>query len=205
MIDELTHVKWPKIKRMFREMIITEKIDGTNAQIVIRNRLICPDDYLNNPTTPYISVTVDGMDYVLLAGSRKRWLTPDEDNFGFGNWVSDNRDDLVKELGEGRHFGEWWGKGIQRGYGLDEKRFSLFNVSVWEDVMLDLCHCVPVLYRGVYNTWKVEAVIEELKENGSLAEPGFPHPEGVVVFHTHSQGLLKVTCEDDEMHKWEAK
>ena len=31
----------------------------------------------------------------------------------------------------GRHFGEWWGSGIQRGYGLDEKTFSLFNAYRW--------------------------------------------------------------------------
>ncbi len=31
------------------------------------------------------------------------------------------------------YFGEWWGSGVQRGYGLQkgDKRFSLFNVSRW--------------------------------------------------------------------------
>jgi hypothetical protein len=79
--------------------------------------------------------------------SRSRWITPDDDNFGFAAWVEANRDELLT-LGPGRHFGEWWGSGIQRGYGLPkgEKRFSLFNVSRWGESRPACCHVVPVLY-----------------------------------------------------------
>ena len=51
--------------------------------------------------------------------------------FGFARWVETNRERLITLLGPGLHFGEWWGSGIQRGYGLTkgDKRFSLFNVE----------------------------------------------------------------------------
>lgn len=96
-----------KIPRLSREIVITEKIDGTNACI-------------------YIDETTNEM----LVGSRTRWITPQSDNFGFAAWVEQNKEELYK-LGPGYHYGEWWGKGIQRGYGLNERRFSLFNISRW--------------------------------------------------------------------------
>ena len=91
---------FPKIPRFDREVIITEKIDGTNASV---------------------HVTDDGH---VFAGSRNRWLTWDQDNFGFARWVKEHEDELRTGLGPGTHFGEWWGLGIQRGYDLHERRFS---------------------------------------------------------------------------------
>ena len=96
-----------KIARLSRDAIISEKIDGTNGLI-------------------YIDETGN-----IFAGSRNRWLwnsiEPEKmiNNHGFGLWVKDNQEEL-KKLGKGYHYGEFWGKGIQRGYGLEEKRFSLF-------------------------------------------------------------------------------
>ena len=106
-------------------------------------------------TNAAIGVSDDGVVY---AQSRTRILTPDFDNFGFARWVSEN-DLLLAKLGRGLHFGEWWGRGIQRGYGLEGKRFSLFNTHRWaydpEGVaILDSLKpflsidVVPVLYRG---------------------------------------------------------
>src|SRR6478609_4562760 len=112
--------EFPKMPRLSREVIITEKIDGTNAQV-----LITPEGEIH-------------------AGSRTRWITPESDNFGFAAWVRDNREQLL-QLGPGRHFGEWWGSGIQRRYGLTEKRFSLFNVKRWGESRPACCHVVPVL------------------------------------------------------------
>ena len=113
-------VEFPKMPRLSREIIVTEKIDGTNAQVYI------------------------GDDGTILAGSRTRWITPENDNFGFAAWVRDNTDELLK-LGPGSHFGEWWGAGIQRRYGLNEKRFSLFNVARWGEERPACCSVVPVL------------------------------------------------------------
>src|ERR1700744_5037408 len=90
---------WPKTPRYFRDITITEKIDGTNAAIGIQ--------------------PVAGSDYPMVyAQSRKRIITKDDDNYGFARWVYDNCETLVEDLGYGLHFGEWWGKGIQRSYGL---------------------------------------------------------------------------------------
>lgn len=98
-----------KIARLNREVLVTEKIDGTNGLVWIAE---------------------DGVE--MRAGSRSRWITPEADNFGFAKWVADNAEEL-RRLGPGYHYGEWWGAGIQRRYGLTEKRFSLFNVSRWAD------------------------------------------------------------------------
>src|SRR3990167_7104922 len=151
----------PEITRLSRDMIVTEKIDGTNAQI---------------------HVTEDGQ---VLAGSRSRWITPEDDNFGFARWVKGHETELRDGLGAGTHFGEWWGSGIQRGYGLrnGEKRFSLFNVSRWtDDVRPTCCSVVPVLLRWTFDISKVDQELAQLAASGSRAAPGFMKPEGVVVF-----------------------
>ena len=173
-------VEFPKMARLSREVIITEKIDGTNAQVLI---------------------TEDGN---IIAGSRTRWIIPEDDNFGFARWVEQNKEELLK-LGVGRHFGEWWGSGIQRGYDLPkgEKRFSLFNVSRWEDDNLrpKCCHVVPVLYRGLFNTLEVDNCLNKLHIDGSMASPGFMRPEGVVVFHIAGNIGFKKTIEKDDVPK----
>jgi hypothetical protein len=179
-------VGFPKIPRLFRDIVITEKIDGTNAQIVIIDSPMAPGD--NRPT--------------ILAASRSRYITKENDNHGFARWVDENQDDLRK-LGFGHHFGEWWGQGIQRNYGLKEKRFSLFNVSKWSDANVRplCCHVVPVLWTGGFDMAYVRATLEDLKRNGSKAAPGFMKPEGVVVFHTRGNNLFKATIENDETGK----
>ena len=107
------------------------------------------------------------------------------------------------KLGVGYHFGEWWGQGIRRGYGLAEKRFSLFNTSKWYDdsVRPSCCRVVPILYRGLFDTNVIVETLESLKLNGSVAAPGFMRPEGVVIFHTASGVMFKKTIEKDEMPK----
>lgn len=173
--------EFPKIARLSREVIVTEKIDGTNGQI-------------------YITDTGD-----MLVGSRTRWITPEQDNFGFARWCHENRDELMK-LGPGRHFGEWWGKGIQRGYGVPDKRFSLFNVSRWDIVNVPACCCVvPVLWRGMFDTAAIMGTLDDLAKNGSRAAPGFMQPEGVVIFHTQGNVGFKKTILKDEEHKSQQK
>lgn len=169
-----------KIARLSRDMVITEKIDGTNGVIAI-------DD--------------DGGFFV---GSRTRWITPNSDNFGFAKWAYANKDELLK-LGVGTHYGEWWGQGIQRGYGMKEKRFSLFNVSRWEDdtVRPACCYVVPVLFRGIFDTEQVRITLENLQLGGSVAAPGFMKPEGVVIYHAAGNVMFKKTIEKDEYHKGE--
>jgi hypothetical protein len=172
---------FPKIARLSRQIIITEKIDGTNAQV-----------YVPGPLDPdYGSV---------YAGSRTRWITPESDNFGFAAWVKAHEDEL-RELGPGKHFGEWWGAGIQRRYGLTEKRFSLFNVHRWKDARPACCDVVPLLYDGPFSQAAIDDAIENLARYGSLAAPGFMKPEGVVVFHAAASIMFKKTLEKDEQPK----
>jgi hypothetical protein len=188
--------EFPKMARLSRECIITEKIDGTNAQICI---------------------TDDGQ---MLVGSRTRWITPGQDNYGFAAWAYAHRDELMT-LGVGRHFGEWWGQGIQRKYGMTEKRFSLFNVSRWclagtqpaiipsadtriqkpQEVLPPCCGLVPVLYRGPFDTAACEAVLNQLRVCGSVAAPGFMNPEGIVCYHVAAGVGFKKTIEKDEVPK----
>ena len=168
-----------KIPRFFRDIIITEKIDGTNAQIYI------PDEDMNGEN--------------IVAGSRSRWLTVESDNYGFARWVRDNEKELNK-LGPGRHFGEWWGSGIQRKYGLTEKRFSLFNWKRWAEPGTRIPNCVyvvPMLYEGPFSIEAVDKTLQELSLSGSRAALGFMNPEGVVILHTASGQLFKYTLDGD--------
>lgn len=164
-----------KIHRIKRNCVITEKLDGTNAQVCI---------------------TDDGEVY---AGSRNRWITPEADNYGFAAWARDN-EAALRSLGPGRHFGEWWGAGIQRCYGLTEKRFSLFNVGRWsapDSGLPACCHLVPVLYEGEFSTVMVDMVAERLRSAGSVAAPGFMNPEGLVVYMSAGRTLHKYTLDGD--------
>lgn len=176
---------FPKIPRLKRGVVITEKIDGTNAQVAI---------------------TEDGR---LFAGSRTRWVTPggsvngvQSDNYGFAAWVEEHKEELIK-LGPGRHYGEWWGMGIQRNYGLTERRFSLFNSGRWSnpETRPACCGVVPVLYAGDFSSTVVDEQIARLMREGSHAAPGFMRPEGVVVYLPASGHLYKVLCEHDELPK----
>lgn len=188
-------VCFPKIARLSRNCIVTEKIDGTNAQIIVADAEYEVANWLS--TVEPVAV-VDGLK--LIAGSRNRFLTIANDNFSFARWVADNAEELVK-LGVGRHFGEWWGQKIQRTYGLEEKRFSLFNTTRFAEDRPSCCHVVPVLYNGMFTTEAVEDAVEELRTNGSKAAPGFMRPEGAVVFHEAAGVGFKKTLENDEKPK----
>ncbi len=170
-------IGFPSIARLSREVVITEKIDGTNAQVYI------------------------GEDGTFLTGSRTRWITPEDDNYGFSKWANENKDDLLK-LGPGSHFGEWWGQGIQCKYGLSEKRFSLFNVGRWNaENKPQCCHLVPVLYQGDFDTDLINGILIRLELTGSIAAPGFMNPEGIVIYHKHSNTLFKKTIKNDDKGK----
>lgn len=168
-----------KIPRLYRDIVITEKLDGTNAQI-----LVTPDGEVH-------------------AASRNRWITPEKDNYGFARWVEENKDQLVR-LGPGRHFGEWWGQGIQRRYDKNCKTFSLFNVHKFAENRPDCCDVVPVLYQGPFSQTEIDKTIDRLNNAGSVAAPGFMYPEGIIVWHSHARQYYKITCKDDQTHKGQA-
>lgn len=188
-------VPFPKISRLSREIVVTEKIDGTSGCIYIFG---------------------EGK---FLAGSRTRWITPEDDNHGFAKWAYEHKDELINGLGQGRHFGEYWGSGINRGYGLPkgEKRFSLFNtirwcchdkepqrietqdprIERWQERLPACCSLVPVLWRGIFDTAMIEGCLTALKAWGSLAAPNFMDPEGIVIFHIAGNVAFKKTLGSD--------
>lgn len=189
-----------KIARLRRNCIITEKIDGTNAAVTV-------DPTYDADDATLIAVALHpefDRGVGIRAQSRNKFIDPSADNAGFARWVADNASDLAL-LGPGRHYGEWWGQGIQRRYGLDEKRFSLFNASRWGDdsgnVRPACCHVVPVLYEGIFTTEAVDLALESLRLSGSLAAPGFDRPEGVIVYQVASKTYGKVLLENDELPK----
>lgn len=158
---------WPKIIRIEnkRKPVFTEKIDGTNACVVI-------DDFGK-----------------IAAQSRNRLICPNNDNYGFAKWVQDNKEDLLT-LGPGHHYGEWWGRGIGRNYGQTERFFSLFNTRRWgphNPNTPKCCNVVPIL--PVSNT--LEA-IEYLRDNGSLLIPGWIKPEGAVMYEPDTDTYFKI-------------
>ena len=198
---------WPKIPRLNRGMVITEKIDGTNAaiHIVPTTAKELADDLAVGIFHGGMVELDDDVLFIVGAQSRNRLITPEDDNYGFARWVRDNKQALALQLGEGIHYGEWWGSGIRRGYGLEkgEKRFSLFNVKRYEGVEIPEIGLglVPVCYDGPFSTETVNHVIKMLGINGSIAAPGFMNPEGVVVFLSAANSLFKVTVKNDEKPK----
>ena len=191
--------EWNKIARLSREVVITEKIDGTNAQVSIFNGYeILPED----SHMGMIDLTLNGDKYVILTGSRTRWISTVQDNMGFARWVKDHAEELLAGLGVGSHYGEWWGQGIQRGYGLKEKKFSLFNVGRWNpENKPSCCEVVPTLYTGMFDTTVISMILSELSVKGSVAAPGFMKPEGIVIYHTAARIMFKKTIEKDETPK----
>ncbi len=174
----LPHLKWPSIQRLSSETVtITEKIDGTNAVIHV------------------------DADKAVIAGSRERWITPEADNFGFALWVHENASELWK-LGPGYHYGEWFGSGIQRGYGLTEKRFASFEW--WREDLIPLVTKVPVLYTGEYAEGLFERIVGSLAIEGSRIAPGFMDPEGIVIqFRSENarEAKFKKFCKNDLVPK----
>lgn len=147
-----------KIVRHDCAVVVTEKIDGTNAAVLI---------------------TENGT----YAGGRRRWLTPGaEDQYGFAAWVQANEEGLRETLGPGMHRGEWYGHRVNRGYGLAERRLMLFTAApdlvagqpdhgLWEHPTL--------LYAGPLDR-DLEGIVRGALCGGSLHVPGWDRPEGAV-------------------------
>ena len=186
MIDFSPHGKtlidfepYPKTPRLSGSVTVTEKIDGTNACVLI--------DSLS-PGSEFGGALVR-------AASRKRLITPDDDNFGFATWVDQHAEELATELGPGRHYGEWWGRGIQRGYGINDRRFSVFSPGFYGLSTEWGLNSVPVLaYLPFLDMYDVDAILGQLVEHGSRAAPGWMKPEGVIVSHAPSRHRYKAFC-----------
>lgn len=185
---------FPKIARLSRECTITEKIDGTNASVTI----VQLEGAMPEPGAIYQQGSV-----ALFAASRSRWITPQDDNFGFAKWVLEHAEELISGLGVGTHFGEWWGAGVGRRYDQEIKHFALFNTAKWGDARPACCGVVPVLYNGLFDTEMAMAWLEYLRVKGSRIAPGFMKPEGIIIYHHAANLYFKKTLDKDE--EWKGK
>jgi hypothetical protein len=176
---EPTFIKWPKTVRLENEKFtITEKLDGTNSQIIITE------------------------DYEIFAASRSGFLTAEKDNHKFYQWVRARQETLLNLLGPGRYVGEFVGRGIQRNYGLQEQRFYLFNGLHPDMVDSDFRNAlrsinigfVPVLAEDI-NFWGLPKEIKDasadLLLNGSQVNH-YDQPEGIVIRSNPSNIIWKV-------------
>lgn len=208
-------IPFPKIPRLMKgDIVLTEKIDGTNGVVFVHKVGEADAGHIEPPD---IIVDADSGRYQLRAGSRNRWLAPGKmsnDGFGFLAWVQDNAAQLIK-LGEGMHRGEWYGAGIQRGYGLEGRSFALFNVGAWCDTNSPYNHwthdgqqqipairglsLVPVLYRGAWFGSSMDPVGEAMRRlrfSGSTINTRFD-AEGVMLYHEASGLYFKVPFDGD--------
>lgn len=172
-------VEWPKIGRLFREVLVTEKLDGTNAAVHV-------DDDCN----------------IVAVQSRSKFITPGDDNYGFAAYVYNNVHNFA-QLGPGVHHGEWAGKGIQKRYSqyATGKTFWLFNAKRWSlESLPEGIDVVPTLYEGTFYEGLIEESLKDLEVNGSVAYPD-AKAEGIVVYWPQSNQGFKVTLENDGQPK----
>lgn len=167
---------WPKTERLKDlQVTITEKIDGTNSCIIIE----------------------DGK--VVGCQSRNRMIAPGDDNFGFAFWAYDNAN-LLSSLGDGYHYGEWAGPGIQKNpHMLEKKQFFLFNTFRPKETLPSIVQQVPILYQGPYDTDELKTIKADLEYNGSKVGPG--KAEGFIIYFHNFRQSLKWTFEFPE-GKW---
>lgn len=178
MIDR-EFVKYGKTERFKPEAMnitITEKIDGTNGQIIINEDNI-------------------------IVGSRNRVITPENDNYGFARWVYDNEEE-IRKLGIGRHYGEWWGEGIQKNrYNAEGNHFSIFNTRRPADTLPDIVKQVPILYTGIYD---YHIIMDEFEALRPLSVLGGHNPEGIII-EFHMTGKRYKMTYDYREGKWGEK
>jgi len=166
---------WPKIPRENPFAVtISEKINGTNACIII----------------------TDGV--IVGVQSRKRLITPESDNYGFAQWVEDHRAEL-ETMGDGYHYGEWAGLGIQKDeLKLGVKKLFLFNTFRWNENNPNLpscCDVVPVLFQGQLTPETIPSLLESLDADEDVTH------EGVVVYYHAFRKYTKHTIKSPN-GKW---
>ncbi len=169
---------WPKIKRDNPFTVtITEKMDGTKSCIIIKD------------------------DAIVGVQSRNRFITPEDDNFGFAMWVDVNTKELLK-LGEGYHYGEWAGEGIQKNpHNIIGRKLFLFNTFRWNSEnpnRPNCCDVVPILFQGQMDANTVQTLMADLLANKGDKET----PEGIIVYYHTFRNYSKHTFKHSN-GKWQ--
>lgn len=185
--DRKTEFKsWRDIERFLGvHVVITEKIHGSNAQILVYRD--------------------EAGELHARAGSRKQYLDVlGPDNFGFAVYVKAHEAEICEKLGEGRHYGEWVGPGINGEYGFPDKHLVLFDHRRHPKEKFDSGNMpprmlpVPVLYDGAYSADVVKEVMDRLRGEGSVLVPGFMRPEGIVLFFPLFNTMKKLVFKVEE-------
>ena len=226
---------WGSTPRFHKGLHITEKIDGTNAGVSVQG---VSWGVVHTPPADAILVNSTKLDvngipecsYLVRAQSRKRIITPDNDNFGFAKWVWENAEGLANLLGFGYHYGEWYGEGIQKNpLAVQGRRWALFNTWHWTrkenlDRLVDAdipgLTLVPVLHDeqrdGPADFTTIPDIMEELALYGSKADGAamvkegydwendrYAEPEGIIVWQRETRQRYKILLREDDKHKWE--
>lgn len=212
---------WPNTARLFRDVTITEKLDGTNACVIFKH--VPEGGVEGDPITVFDNK--EGV-YAVYAQSRNRLITPSADNAGFARYVKTFAPELFHVLGEGRHYGEWWGHRIGRKYDMPVRVFSTFNTAAWYKTGPDgldsratraremrdgfglEVSVVPVLFQGVFSEEVVRDYADQLRLHGSFATnpytgENFLDPEGICIYHKQMDRVFKYTFDGNDKHKWE--
>lgn len=221
---------WGSTPRFHKGLHITEKIDGTNAGVSVQG-FSYGHHVINEIPSDAILVVDDekNVEYLVRAQSRKRIITPQNDNFGFAKWVWENADGLANLLGYGYHYGEWYGEGIQKNpLAVAGRRWALFNTWHWANkgnverfgaANIPGLTFVPVLHNeqtdGPADYKTIPRILEDLWENGSYAD-GYmtlreankmdfhvEGPEGIIVWQRETRQRYKILLHEDDKHKWE--
>ena len=220
---------WGSTPRFHKGLHITEKIDGTNAGVSVQgfSKGIYHEFSGDVPGDAKVVYGTD-CDYLVRAQSRKRIITPDNDNFGFAKWVWENADGLANLLGYGYHYGEWYGEGIQKNpLAVQGRRWALFNTWHWGrkenlDRLVDAdipgLTLVPVLHDeqrdGPADYKTIPNLLVDLewgsKADGYMTLPNahkmdfhVEGPEGIIVWQRETQQRYKILLREDDKHKWE--
>lgn len=169
-VEEPVRWQWRRVD--FNEpFVITEQIGGSRVGVHIARVDSEP------PAGGHgVRVEVDGQWWLLRPISPIRWLGSERDNFGFAAWVRASAAQLIR-LGQGWHYGVWYGRGIMRSYGLDHRRLALYDVERWTQIperLPDRVESVPIVgrARGPELSSAVDRALRRLERSGSLAVPG---------------------------------
>ncbi len=229
--------KWGSTPRFHKGLHITMKIDGTNGGVSVEFVDGADMSWHYSGQVPedaiWVPAWVDGephkeLGYLVRAQSRKRIITPTNDNFGFARWVWDNAEKLANLLGMGYHYGEWYGEGIQGNpMGVAGRKWALFNTWHWarpENAIAlknsgipGITH-VPVLHdeqtHGPADYMTIPDIMENLNGLGRMVEGYRTHPyankmdsymvkdpEGIIVWHKETQQKYKILLHNDAIHK----
>lgn len=248
MLEFKSFSKTPRYKNLY--VRITQKLDGTNGLIAInkyideganeviefkvgsRNQwlpsseeILQRDEEIKDWKEKFQAAKDKGfIEYKDIPINRIVKTKPEKlhDNHGFSKWAHENKEALIAFLGEGYHFGEWCGKGIQNGEGLKEKGFYLFSPPIryfkkyLTDQIKTPCdieipvpglHFVPELFNGKLEDDflnSIDGIIDHyaynLQEEGSNIGDGSVKPEGLIV-EINGKLTFKVILNESEKDK----